>query len=307
MKFINLKTGVEELSISRPTVLCIGNFDGVHLGHRQLVNEVLEKYESLKFTHPSVITGAWFFDSNFYKNTPEIYSLNEKLEVFGALGLEYAIIADFNEMKSLSPIDFVHQVLQNECKCIHAVCGENFRFGAKAAGDSKMLLKLMDNQASIISLLTEDDNIISSTYIRSLLSNGEIEKANNLLSANYSIREMVVHGKKLGRKIGIPTINQNIKSKNLILKSGIYSTICTIDNQTYYGVTNVGTRPTVDNNGCKNIETYIIDFDDDCYNKNVKLEFVYRIRDEIKFESIDKLKSQIQQDILTTKRFFYTN
>ena len=132
-----------------------------------------------------------------------------------------------------------------------------------------------------------------------------VSKAKELSKNSGS--EMVVHGKKLGRKIGIPTINQNIKSKNLILKSGIYSTICTIDNQTYYGVTNVGTRPTVDNNGCKNIETYIIDFDDDCYNKNVKLEFVYRIRDEIKFESIDELKSQIQQDILTTKRFFYTN
>ena len=307
MRFINLKTKTEVSSIDSPTVLCLGNFDGVHIGHRQLVDSVLQTYKSLSKNIPSVISGAWFFDSTFYKNADEIYSLEEKLNVFKSLGVDYAIIADFNEMKSLSPLDFVNVVLKEQCNCIHAVCGENFRFGAKAAGDSQSLIQLMNNNATVVPLLSEDNNIISSTYIRSLLSNGEIQKANSLLSANYSITEMVVYGKQLGRTLGIPTINQNIESKKLILKNGIYATICTIDNEQYYGVTNVGIRPTVDDNGHKNIETHVIDFNGDCYGKIIKIEFVSRIRDEMKFDSVDALKAQIYNDIITTKEFFKNN
>ena len=311
MRFINLKTMTEVSSIPYSTVLCLGNFDGVHLGHRQLVNAVLEKYNSLKQYSTDITCGAWFFDSNFYKNADEIYSLDEKLQVFASLGLEYAIIADFNKMKSLSPEVFVKNVLQNQCKCIHAVCGENFRFGAKAAGDSQSLTNLMYGNATIVPLMSISDNlssdkktIISSTYIRSLLTEGNIFSANALLGKNYSICETVVHGKALGRKLGIPTINQNLQRKRLILKNGIYATLCTIDGKQYRGVTNVGIRPTVDNDGRQNIETHIIDFDGDCYGKNIKIEFLSRIRDEMKFDSVDTLKNQIQKDISDTICFF---
>ena len=314
MRFINLKTRVEESSISFPTVLCIGNFDGVHLGHRQLVNAVLEKYGLLKKVYPNLTCGAWFFDSNFYKNTAEIYTLDEKLDVFASLGLEYAIIADFNDMKSLSPEEFVSSVLQDSCKCIHAICGENFRFGSKASGNSSSLASLMSGNATIIPLMSvqesnasENDIVVSSTYIRSLLTEGHICRANHLLGRNYSIVEPVIHGKALGRTLGIPTINQNINSKNLILKNGIYATYCSVNGRKYLGVTNVGIRPTVEDNGHKNIETHIIDFDGDCYDQYVKVEFVARIRDEMKFNSVDDLKAQIQSDIQKTKDIFIHN
>ena len=307
MRFINLKTRIEVSAITHPTVLCLGNFDGVHIGHRQLVDEVLKKHSTITNIDPNVVTGAWFFDSNFYKNTDEIYSLDEKLNVFTSLGIDYAIIADFNDMKSLSPCDFVNDILIKQCNCIHAVCGENFKFGAKAAGDSQALVQLMNGNATIVPLLTTDNNVISSTYIRFLLSSGDIEKANALLSANYSITETVIYGKQLGRKLGIPTTNQNIESKKLILKNGIYSTICTIENKKYFGVTNVGMRPTVDINAIKNIETHILDFQDDCYGKVITVEFVHRIRDEIKFNNIDDLKARIQKDIEITKEYFLSN
>lgn len=306
MRFINLKTKAEVCSITQPTVLCLGNFDGVHIGHRQLVDAVIKKQDALKPIYTDIVSGAWFFDSNFYKNSDEIYSLNEKLSVFFDLGIEYAIIADFNEMKALSPSDFVNCVLKNQCNCVHAICGENFKFGAKASGNSQTLLQLMNGNATIIPLLTQDDKIVSSTYIRFLLSNGYIETANSLLSANYSISETVVLGKQLGRQLGIPTINQNIESKKLILKNGIYATICTFDNKKYYGVTNVGVRPTVDSNGHKNIETYLIGFKDDCYGKIIKVEFVSRIRDEMKFDNVDTLKNRVNQDIEITKQLFNT-
>ena len=304
MRFINLKTKAETTTLSCPTVLCIGNFDGVHLGHRQLVSCVLDKHRDLSKLYPNIVSGAWFFDSNFYKNTDEIYSFDEKIDVFASLGLDYAIIANFDQMKSLSPQSFVNQILQDECKCIHAICGDNFRFGSKAIGDSHTLLNLMNGNATVVSLLTQDDNVISSTYIRFLLRNGEIEKANELLTVPYSITEKVVQGKQLGRKLGIPTINQNISTKNLILKNGIYATACTVDNVKYYGVTNIGMRPTVEYNGCKNIETHIIDFNEDCYGKFIKVEFIFKLRDEKKFNSIEELKYQIQQDISTTKNLF---
>ena len=304
MRFINLKTKTEEAFVSHPTVLCLGNFDGVHIGHRQLVDAVQIKQLELKSEFPDIVSGAWFFDSNFYKGTEEIYSLSEKLDIFASLGLDYAFIANFDEMKGLSPASFVCDVLKRNCNCVHAVCGENFRFGSKASGDPRMLYDLMCQNATIVPLLTFDSDIVSSTYIRALLASGAIEKANALLKENYSICESVVHGKALGRQLGIPTINQNTQSKSLILKNGIYATICTLDGKKYFGVTNVGIRPTVEDTKHKNIETYIIDFNDDCYDKFVKIEFIHRIRDEMKFDSVESLKSQIESDILSTKTYF---
>lgn len=304
MKFINLKTKAEEAFLSHPSVLCVGDFDGVHLGHRQLVASVLTEFETLKTEYDGLVSGAWFFDSNFYKSADEIYSIQEKLDVFASLGLDYAIIASFDEMKSLSPESFVNDVLRNECKCVHAVCGDNFRFGARASGDSKMLLELMEGQATVVSLLSVDEQIVSSTYIRALLNAGEIEKANYLLCKNYSISETVIRGKALGRKLGIPTINQNVTFKKLILKNGIYCTICTLEGRKYYGVTNIGTRPTVENTNRKNVETFLIDFNGDCYGKEVSVEFVSRIRDEMKFDSVEALKAQIEKDITATKSYF---
>ncbi len=305
MRFIDLKTRVETAFISFPTVLCIGDFDGVHLGHRQLVASVLNQMQKEKQEHPNVVSGAWFFDSNTYKAAREIYTIEEKLNVFASLGLDYAIIADFDEMKSLSPESFVYDVLQSKCNCIHAVCGENFRFGSKASGDSNALKNMMNGNATVVPLLSVDgDKIISSTYIRELLAEGNIKKANSLLGENYTVYETVIHGKALGRTLGIPTINQNVQGKQFILKNGIYSTICTVEGKKYFGVTNVGVRPTVDDDGHKNMETYIIDYEGNCYDKRVKVEFVHRVRDEMKFDSLDALKTQIQKDINATIHYF---
>lgn len=307
MRFINLDTMAEESFIPDDTILCLGNFDGVHIGHRQLVDSVLSRFSLLVNDNPNLITGAWFFESSSYKLADEIYSLDEKLKLFAELGLKYAIVADFDEMKSLPPESFVNDILKKECRCIHAICGENFRFGAKAAGNYKSLCQLMNGNATIVPLLSTtqlgfDSNIVvSSTYIRSLLVNGDIKTANELLGKPYSITEEVLHGKALGRTIGIPTINQLPTKKSLILRNGIYATFCTFDGKTYLGVTNVGNRPTVENNGRKNVETHIIDFEGDCYGKSVQIEFIERIRDEMKFNSIKELKSQVEADIGTAK------
>lgn len=310
MRFINLKTMTEEAFIPADSVLCLGNFDGVHIGHRQLVESVLTKVNNLRNHDSSIVSGAWFFDTSSYKLTDEIYSIDEKLDVFADLGLDYAIIANFDEMKSLSPVDFVSDVLKRDCRCVHAICGENFRFGSKASGDSNTLKELMNHNTTIVPLLStfKSDNdgsiIVSSTYIRSLLAEGDVKNANALLGRNYSICEKVVHGKALGRTIGIPTINQLPTNKKIILSNGIYASICTIDNQKYCGITNIGIRPTVDDNEVINIETHIVDFYGDCYGKSIKVEFISRIRDEKKFDGIDDLKNQIIKDIDASKTIY---
>lgn len=301
MRYIDLKAKKEEASLPCDSVLCIGNFDGVHLGHRQLVVSVLDRYDELKSDHPQLLCGAWLFDSSSYKSASNIFSLSEKLDIFRSLGLDYAIIADFDEVKFLSPESFVSDVLKKSCRCIHAVCGENFRFGSGAAGDASALKDMMNGNATVVPLLSLDDGIVSSTRIRDLLSHGSIEEANRLLGSRYSVCEPVIHGKALGRTIGIPTINQSVSSKELILGKGVYATVCTLDGKQYLGVTNLGTRPTVEDTEKSNLETYLIDYDGFCYGQDVKIEFVSRIRDEIKFESIQALKNQIKKDISTVK------
>ncbi len=301
MRYINLKTKKEEASLPCDSVLCIGNFDGVHLGHRQLVVSVLDRYEELKSVHPQLLRGAWLFDSSSYKSASNIFSLNEKLDIFCSLGLDYAIIADFNEVKSLSPESFVNDILKKSCRCVHAVCGENFRFGSCAAGDASTLKAMMNGNTTVVPLLSLDNGIVSSTRIRELLSQGSVEEANRLLGSRYSVCEPVIHGKALGRTIGVPTINQSVTSKELILGKGVYATICTLGGKQYLGVTNHGTRPTVENTEKSNLETYIIDYNGFCYGQNVKIEFTSKIRDEIKFESIHALKNQIEKDISTVK------
>ena len=207
-------------------------------------------------------------------------------------------------MKSLTPEAFVSEVLVGACSCVHAVCGENFRFGCRASGTPDILNELMHGESTVVSLFTDGDVIVSSTYIRELLRLGEIEKANRLLCNEYSLCEPVLHGKALGRKLGFPTVNQESVSKKLILKHGVYATVCTLGDKQYFGVTNVGVRPTVESTDRKNIETYMIGYDGDCYGERIKVSFVKRLRDEMKFSDIDALKVRVLADIEETKAFF---
>lgn len=303
MRYIDLKTKGEIESLPSDSVLCIGNFDGVHIGHRQLVDAVLSSYRMLSGER-DVICGAWFFDSSSYKSMRDIFTVEEKLDIFAELGLEYAVIADFDEVRGLSPNRFVNEILRTDCRCIHAVCGENFRFGAMAAGDAVMLSEMMLGNATIVPLLSFRGDTVSSTRIRELLEKGLVEEASLLLGSRYSVCERIVHGKALGRTIGIPTINQNITQKELLISRGTYATVCTLRGERYYGVTNFGTRPTVESSERKNLETYIIDFSGDCYGEDVKIEFASRLRDEMRFDSVESLRDQIEKDIESTRSYF---
>ena len=308
MTVIDLKT-FKEASISFPTVLCLGNFDGVHVGHRELVRETLAQAEAIRAKLPDVKSGAWFFrraplEIITGRSLPHLADLAQKLELFSELGLDYAFICDYEDIGSFSPEKFVDDVLKRDCGCVYAVCGFNFKFGKGAVGNAALLSLLMGQKVSVINEVKLGGETVSSSKIREHIAGGFIEKANALLGRSYSVKSPVIHGKKLGRTLGLPTINQSLDTEFATLKNGIYVSRVHVDGQIFPSVSNIGVRPSVESTASVNCETHIIGFDGDLYGKSVKVEFLKRLRDEIKFDGIDALKAQIQKDVEQTKEYF---
>jgi len=310
MTAIDLHT-FEPITPPTRSVLCLGNFDGVHLGHRALVSEALTQKAQLLTKYTDIKCGVWFFgraphDIISNQSTPKLTDLDQKLEIFSELGLDVAFIYEYEEVGHLSPEDFVRDILRKECGCIYAVCGYNFKFGKNAVGDATLLTHLMDDNATVVDRIELGKKNVCSSEIRSLISEGQIEEANLLLGRRYSIHGTVVQGKQLGRKLGIPTINQSLIGNVAIPKNGIYVTRTLIDGRWLPSVSNVGVRPSVENGANVNCETYILEFDGNLYGQNIRVEFIKRLRDEIKFESIELLTKQINKDIEEAKKFFET-
>ena len=308
MTVIDLHTS-EIISPPQKCVLCLGNFDGVHVGHRELVYEALRQKDALLSEYPDAKCGAWFFrrtplDIISGQQTPLITDLSLKLDIFADLGLDCAFIYEYEDIGMLSPEEFVREILKKECGCVFAICGYNFKFGRNASGDANLLFSLMNGRVSIIKQVMLDQKNISSSKIRKLIAEGKIAEVNSLLGRNYSIHGNVLHGKRLGRKLGIPTINQKIPSELAVLKRGIYVSRTFVDGSWLPSVSNIGIRPSVESTDEINCETYIIGFEGDLYGKDIRVEFLHRLRDEKKFESIDMLKTQVNADIEEAKTYF---
>ncbi len=305
---IDLKT-MAVSALPHASVLCLGNFDGIHLGHRRLVDVVLRTKESLAVHGTKVAAGVWFFrtaPSEFLTGRcqPKIMSEQEKLRSFSDLGLDYAFLADFEELHTLSPEEFVKTVLQKECRCLFAVCGFNYRFAYKGTGDADTLVRLMDGQAHVVECLSLDGDIVSSTRIRALLTNGDVAAAARLLGSPYTLTAPVIHGKRLGRTLGVPTVNQHFPESAVLPKNGIYITSTELDGKSYPSVSNIGIRPSVEITDKVNCETHILGFDGDLYGKTLTVSFRERLRDELTFSSLEALTRQIQEDIQKTEDYY---
>lgn len=309
MIFIDLKTKTQIESPDAPLAVALGYFDGVHLGHAELIKVL--KQEAAK---RSLKCAVWTFAQqltntvSYVKKSPLLTTTEEKLDIFADLGLDYAIFVDFASVRNLSPEDFVSLMLRKRCGCSLAVCGFNFRFGAGASGDAEQLVYLMNNSggyAKVVPPVTKGKKIISSSTIREYIELGEMENAAELLGRPFSIDFPVVRGNMLGRKIGIPTINQNFPKNHIIPRPGVYCCTCDVDGSIFLGVANVGFRPTVNNDFLEpNCETHIINYSGWLYDKKIKVSFYHRLRDEIKFSDIDALKSAVMKDIENTVTYF---
>lgn len=291
---------------AKNTVVTIGNFDGIHKGHIKLIKEAVKEarennFKSVVFTfenHP-----RRYFRDDSLKN---IITNEEKIEIFKKLGIDIVLMIPFNEyMTKISANDFVEKILYEKLKCKTVIVGHDFAFARNKEGNASVL-KFLGEKFNINTKIIDPIKIhgkrISSTHIRNLITNGNVSEIKYFLGRNYSLNGKVIHARKLGRTIGFPTANLKVEDKLIIPKDGIYAVKVYIDTKVYYGATNIGFNPTV--NGKKlSIETNIINFNKDIYGETIKVEFLERIRDEKKFNSLDELKYQLNKDI----NFVYEN
>lgn len=286
----------------RKTVVAIGKFDGVHIGHAKLLETAAKTAQCLNISAVAYITD----NPAVQKLMPE----DERRTIFRNLGTD-AVCTDelTDEYKRMTPAEFVHKILGALGAC-HVVVGYNFRFGCRRSGDVHTLQKLCAERGigvTVVDCVYADINgekiAVSSTEIRSMLSRGETEKAACLLGRRYSLRGTVCCGKRLGRTIGFPTANLVFDDGTVPLANGVYATDVYLIGDggatklLGKGITNVGHNPTVDSpDGKIRVETCILGYDGDLYGKKIKLEFKAFMRGEVRFSSIDELKSQLEHD-----------
>lgn len=304
MDIFDLKQNSFSSVIPQCPVIALGNFDGVHSGHSFLIEKAVSKAKELN-TRCAVFT----FKTNPHSENNKNFLLtdnNEKCRIFKDLGVDFVFFENFEDVKELSPEEFVYDVLVKKFDCPLAFCGFNFHFGNKGSGNADRLLQLMksqNRQAVIIPEITVDGTCVSSTTIRAFVENGEIEKANRLLGRPFSVFSHTQHGKGLGKTLGFPTVNQEFPPDTVIPQSGVYVSKTSIDGKEYSSISNIGSRPTFGGK-CINIETFIFDFSENLYNKSPRVSLYKKIRNEIKFNSEKELQQAVEKDISEAKKYF---
>lgn len=275
--------------------IALGSFDGVHLGHAALINAAIDDARK-----NGRVCAVWTFADD-PGVLPEklgmrsITTLPEKLSIFRSLGVDRVFLADFSDVRQLTPEEFVKKHLIEECKAKALVCGFNYTFGKNGMGDASTLSRLFEN-CIIVPPISKDGLPVSSSIIRRLLEQGDTESAAELLGRPFFLDSKVLHGKELGRTLGLPTINQDFPRGKLIPQHGIYASLVTIGGKKYVGASNIGIRPTVDRSDRVNCETHIIGFSGWLYGETIRVELFKRLRGEMKFSELSELKAQIERD-----------
>ncbi len=277
--------------LNKKTAVALGSFDALHIGHTEVIKA------AVNYAHANnLLSLVQIFDASFFKEP--INTLQERLEIIKNIGADIVVVEKFDEdFKSLSYQDFVKEYLTGRYNAKIVFSGENYRFGHLAKGDVHTLneeCKKYNINANVIKCI-ELDGIISSSKIREFLKKGDVESAHKYMSRPYSVSGTVIHGSAIGQKIGFPTANISYPQNILMPKDGVYLTRVNVDSSSYFGITNIGTKPTV-NEQSRNIETYISDFDGNLYEKNIRIEFLKRIRDTKHFDTLAELKNQLSLD-----------
>lgn len=294
----------------RKRAIALGFFDGVHLGHGALLRRVGEVAEQ-----EGCIAAAVTFDRHpkdvipGEERVPLLNTPADREELMRRLyGMNEVIVLPFDaHMRDMDWRDFVTEILVKEYGAVHLVAGHDFHFGRKGEGDPQRLKALCGELGlgcDIIGRVELDSVTVSSTYIRTLIRAGDVERAAVFLGHPHCVSGPVVHGKRLGRTIGVPTSNLVAPERILMPAFGVYATKVWIGEQSYLGVTNVGVRPTVRDGGQVTVEPWILDFDGDLYGQTIRVEFFKRLRAEKKFSSIDELKAAILKNADETREYF---
>ncbi|MBA5628743.1 bifunctional riboflavin kinase/FAD synthetase [Moheibacter lacus] len=293
---------IDECKYLKNPVLTLGMFDGIHIGHQAIIsqlNEIAERIngESVLLTfepHPRVVLGKGADDLML------LTTLDEKIELLEKSGLKNLIFHPFTqEFADLSSEEFVKELLVNQIGIHTIVIGYDHHFGKNRQGNFEQLNELSKKhgfQVVKISEVKSAENHISSTQIRNALLEGNIEFANSGLKRNYSFSGKVIHGDKIGRTLGFPTANLEIEPYKLIPGNGVYVVKVIIKDEIFKGLLNIGTRPTVTNSNEKRVEVYILEFDQNIYDEMITVELLHKIRDDQKFDSMEELVDQMNED-----------
>lgn len=289
--------------IESPTIVTIGTFDGVHLGHQKILSRLqqLKQRHGLKTVvltfepHPRKILDP---DN---KDLKLLTLIDEKLDMLENYGVDVAVVYPFDkDFSNIEAVDYIETILLKSLQVKYLVIGYDHHFGRKRGGNISLLQELKGRynyEVEEIDALDIDKSAISSSRIRRSLEQGHINMANNFLGHNYFLYARVIHGKKLGRTIGYPTANLQIDSQDkLIPKKGVYFVSVVVKGNAYYGMMNIGINPTTDTSLDLKIEVNIFDFEEDIYKQTIRINFLSYIREEKKFASIDELKTAIDND-----------
>ncbi len=302
--------GTTKFQIGQPSVLSLGKFDGLHRGHESLLRHMFDK------KNQGLKTVVFTFDippkKLVHEEDTKVLTTNaEKHHIFERIGMDYLIECPFTEeIMSMEPYDFIKKIVAELCaKCI--VVGTDFHFGCKRAGDYRTLQQYAAEfgyEVLVVEKKQYEGRDISSTFVREEITCGNIEKANRLLGYSYFVQGTVEHGRHMGGPIlGYPTVNLLPPVTKLLPQYGVYVTETTIGDRIYQGISNVGCKPTIEGENPPGVENHIFDFSRNVYGNQVRVEFLRRIREERKFNSIEELVVQMQEDIAAARAYFQEN
>lgn len=286
------------------TVVTLGKFDGLHLGHKELIDEVLNSTGLAKV--------LFTFDVNPYgklfdKTMRVIYTNEERKLIVKDFGLDYMINFPFTkDIINTSADDFIRKIIVDKLGAKKLVVGTDFRFGKDRLGDVVLLEKRSEDFGYELKVMEKKrmyGEEISSTRIRNLIQNGEINTANELLGRAFSFSGEIIHGNHLGHTVGMPTINIKPAEDKLLPPFGVYVSDTELDGKIYRGITNIGVKPTISENNAVGVETWLFGLDEDVYGHFAKVDLLDFIRAERKFDSLEEVKKQVNIDVVRAKEF----
>lgn len=290
-------------------VIALGFFDGVHIGHAALLNLTAQRAAELQ-----AVSSAISFDVHpdtlvYGQPVPLITSNSGREELMRRLfGIEDVLLIHFNYETMHMPWEQFLDKMVSELGAVHFVVGHDFRFGDRGQGSPENIGRYCEAHGlsyDVVPAVTLDGEIVSSTLIRGLLENGDMERAGHFLGHPYELTDVVRHGFRLGTKMGTPTVNMRIDRDMLVPRHGVYATKVYLDNgECFPGVTNIGVRPTVSGGDSVTVETFLLDFSGDLYEHKIRVEFYHFIRPEMKFDGVEQLQQHILHDAEVSRQYF---